>query len=169
MQISKFEIFKNSDLFSNWDEKRLEKLAGYFEWLSVSKDQQIISEGDSSDFSIFVVSGCFEVTKKANDGRKLVGIAKPGTMLGEMGLITAEPRYASCRAAMDSKVGLLTQERFDDMGREHPELHAQIVVNIAIELARRLMRVSDSVIQLKEKNDIAVESARRILETAARI
>lgn len=164
---SKTESLKGSELFAGLDQQQLLTLASYFEWLKIAADQQVICEGEPSDYAVLVVSGAFEVSKGAGLNRRLMAFAKPGSLLGEMGLITAGPRYASCRAVQDSEIGLLTSERFFLMKGSDPALHAELVTRIALQLAGRLVKVSDAILTLKEKNDIAVEAARRILETSA--
>ena len=157
---------RSSDLFREVPEPDLARLASYFEWLSVSKGQEIIKEGAVSDFSVLVVQGAFEVVKSRSGGQRLMGIAKDGALLGELGLVTDEPRYATCRAVETSAICLLTRERFDQMRGRDPDIHGLMLSGLMRQMARRLRQVTEAIFSLKEKNDIAIDSARRILETS---
>ncbi len=169
MHEAKLRALKAIELFSDMTDETLVRYLSYFEWIQVRADQILIREGDVSDLAFVVVSGVFEVTKGEGAKRKLMAFAKPGTMLGEMGLITNEPRYATCKAINEGEVGLLSIEQFTLMQKKDPDLHTTLVSRMTVQLAGRLRKVTDSILRLKEKNDIAVDAARRIIETSAQV
>lgn len=166
---SKIAALRACDYFSDMRDEVLVRYVPYFEWLHVRKDQTFIQEGDASDFAVIVISGVFEVSKGEGQKRKLMAFAKPGTFLGEIGLINNGKRFATCKAVGESEVGLLSREQFDSMARNDLDLHGLLVRQIALQLAHRLTRLTDAIISLKEQNDIAVDAARRIIETSARV
>ncbi len=157
---------RNSEVFGVSDGEALKRLASYFEWLTVNEGQEFIREGASSDFALLVVSGSFEILKAQGATRKLMAVARAGSFLGELGLITDEPRYATCRAVTSSDVGLLSREHFVSMQSKDPALYAMLLQRLCQQLGKRLVQVTDTVFLLREKNDIAVNAAKRILETA---
>lgn len=166
---SKIAALRACDYFSDMRDEVLLRYVPYFEWLRVRKHQTFIQEGDAADFAVIVISGVFEVSKGEGQKRKLLALAKPGTFLGEIGLITNRERFATCKAVDESDVGLLSREQFDSMARNDLDLHGLLVRQIALQLAHRLTRLTDTIISLREKNDIAVDAARRIIETAAQV
>jgi len=166
---SKIAALRGCGFFSGLDDEMLLRYVPYFEWLSVNAEQILIQEGDASDFAVVVAAGVFEISKGGGLKRKLMAFAKPGTMLGEMGLVTNEPRYATCKAVGACEVGLLSRDQFDHMKGKDADLHATLMSRIAVQLAKRLTQITDSIVRLKEKNDIAVEAARRILETSTQV
>jgi CRP-like cAMP-binding protein len=166
---SKIAALGACGFFSGLDDDVLLRYVPYFEWLSINAEQVLIKEGDASDFAVVVVSGVFEISKGDGSKRKLMAFAKPGTMLGEMGLVTNDPRYATCKAVGVSEVGLLSREQFEIMKVRDSDLHSTLMSRIVMQLAKRLTQITDSIVRLKEKNDIAIEAARRILETSTQI
>jgi CRP/FNR family transcriptional regulator, cyclic AMP receptor protein len=157
---------RDSDLFGGSAGESLQQVAAYFEWITVQEGQEIIREGTRSDFALLVVTGTFEISKADRGTRKLMAIAKSGAFLGELGLITDGVRYATCRAATDSEVGLLSREHFSAMRSKAPELYALMLQRLCQQLGKRLVQVTDTIFLLRDKNDIAVSAAKRILETA---
>jgi CRP-like cAMP-binding protein len=160
------QLLKKAELFSDLSEDRLAQVARYFEWTLVDKGQVLIREGDDSGFAILVVSGCFEVIKGVGGSQKLLSIAKPGAFLGELGLISGDPRYATCRAAEDSVVGFLSRENFVRMMTESTKTYSEILAKLCHVMGRRLVHVNDTVLRLQETKTIAVSAAKQILENA---
>jgi len=166
---AKLSALQAVELFHGMSNETLLRYVAYFEWISIRADQILIREGDAPDLAFVVLSGVVEVSKGSDTKSKLMALAKPGTMLGEMGLITNEPRYANCKAINDCEVGMLSIEQFSLMQARDPDLHVMLVLRMARQLAARLRTVTDSILKLKEKNDIAVDAARRIIETSAQV
>ena len=148
------------------DEGLRERLYAYFDWVTIVPGREIIREGEQSDFLLAVVSGAFEISKMRKGSRQLLGFARPGSIVGEIGLVTSEPRYATCRATAVSEVGLLTREQFQLLRSCDSELYLDFVVFLSGYIARRLAQVSDMVGALRQQNGIAVLAATRILDTA---
>lgn len=159
-------MLAGSVALSGLDEALRDRLCAHFEWITINPGQEIIKEGDSSDFLLAVVSGGLEISKMRKGSPQLVGFARAGSIIGEMGLITSEPRYATCRAAVESQVGLLTRERFQRLRTQDEELYHEFVLFLSGYIAKRLAQVSDMVGALKQQNEIAVQAATRILDTA---
>lgn len=144
----------------------VERLSTYFEWITINPGKVIIREGDPSDFLLLVVDGNLEITKLGKISQQLLGYARPGSIIGEMGIFTSEPRCATCRATTVSKVGLLTRERIQQLQTQDTELYLELVVFLGAYIARRLAQVSKMVGTLKQQNEIAALAATRILDIA---
>lgn len=159
-------LLKKVELFSHLSEERLTQVTKYFEWTVVEKGQVLIREGEDSGFAILVVSGCFEVIKGIGDTQRLLSMAKPGAFLGEIGLISGDPRYATCRAAEDAVVGFLYRDNFVQMMAESPKTYLEILTKLCHVMGRRLVNVNDTVLRLQDTKTIAVSAAKQILENA---
>lgn len=154
------------DLFSGLSVEQRVHAVKYFEWARIDKGRVFIQEGEESNFAVLVVSGCFEVIKGMGSNQKLLSLAKPGVFLGELGLVSGEPRYASCRAAQESVVGLLSRDSFEKMMSESPEVYSGILAKLCHVMGRRLIQVNDTVLRLQETQSIALAFAKQILESA---
>src|SRR5882724_5105464 len=85
-------------LFAGVPEAEIERLAAAAEELFVPAGRFVYSEGDSPDFFYVVVSGRLRVTSNGAL-RGYVGRLEP---VGEMGVVTGEPRTSNVHAMRDS-------------------------------------------------------------------
>ncbi|MEO8620139.1 MAG: cyclic nucleotide-binding domain-containing protein, partial [bacterium] len=80
-----------------------------------------------------VVHGSLEVVITSRNGRtRLVDVLGPGASVGEMALLTDEPRSATVRAIRDSELVRISRSDFLSLLAEHP--------HTAVELSRTLVR-----------------------------
>jgi CRP-like cAMP-binding protein len=72
----------------------------------------IFREGEESDFCYVIEQGNVEIFKRLQQGTVLLSVLGKGEILGEMGLISDQPRSAS--AAADGEVTLrkISREQF---------------------------------------------------------
>jgi EmrB/QacA subfamily drug resistance transporter len=89
--------------------------------------------GDVGDAMYIVVRGKLEV----HVGDHVVARLGPGSVVGELALLTGEPRNASIRARRDSRLMKLDKDRFAEVARREPK----VPLAVARTLAQRLQRV----------------------------
>ncbi len=61
----------------------------------------IMREGEHSEWFAYVVSGIAEVSRNSPAGAVRIGIAQPGSVLGELALVTGQPRSATVTATTE--------------------------------------------------------------------
>jgi len=88
----------------------------------------IVREGEAADALYVIVSGRARALKSADaqaaGAREIsLGFLKPGDSFGEMGLLEHGTRSVTVRASGDMQVLRLSRDVFDEVLREHPELH----------------------------------------------
>lgn len=93
--------------------------------------------GDPSDAIYMVRSGAFGVFRDGGMGRELVGIVRPGGVVGEFGLLAGTPRSATVVALRDSEVAAMPGADFLAAARRRPDA--------MVEVARLLVARSRSV------------------------
>jgi CRP-like cAMP-binding protein len=84
--------------------------------------ERLISQGEKGDNFYLIQDGsCLVSVEK---GKKLHAIAhvKPGGIVGEMAILTGEPRSAHVDAETDMKVWCITRKQFDSLCKEYPDL-----------------------------------------------
>jgi CRP-like cAMP-binding protein len=162
----KEKLLTGCELFKPLSAERQLDLFDAFEWVALEDGKEVIHEGEMADFLIVVVSGVLEVYKKGAGSRQLLGFAREGTVLGEMGLISNERRYASCRSVEQTRVGLLSYDKFDQIKISNPYLYIDLLTSLSKGMCRRLRSTSDLVANLKKRNEIAFKAAEQILEAA---
>ena len=104
------------------------------EWLSVPAGTVLIKEGDQPDYLYFVVSGRFRVTTESGAEQRFIADTGRGQLIGEIGVLTGEPRTARVTAMRDSEVVRLPQAEVLRLTYQSPRM----LLRINHILARRL-------------------------------
>ncbi|MEP7216083.1 MAG: patatin-like phospholipase family protein, partial [Anaerolineaceae bacterium] len=104
------------------------------EWLSVPAGTVLVNEGDQSDYLYFVVSGRFRITTESGAEQRFIADSGQGQLIGEIGVLTGEPRTARVTAMRDSEVIRLPQEEVLRLTYQSPRM----LLRINHILARRL-------------------------------
>ncbi len=88
----------------------------------VHAGDRLISQGDKGDTVYVIQHGTFLVSVEKDNKLYAIAHIKPGDIVGEMAILTGEPRSAHVDAETDSKVWCITRKQFDDLCREQPDL-----------------------------------------------
>jgi len=110
-------------------------------FLEVPAGTTLFEEGDTDDDLYFVLRGRLRAIRSGPRGqRQTIGEIGRGETIGELALISGEPRSASILALRDSVVARLTREAFCELLGYEPTL-ALTVVKGVIERFRRTERL----------------------------
>lgn len=111
--------------------------------------QVLIHEGETGDWMLLVLAGTVDVVKTNDEGKlsRLAVIAQ-GTAVGEMSMLDAAPRNATCRAIEDVEAGLLTRTMIAHLIQDHPAIGAKLLVKLTQLLAQRLRNTSSRLVKL---------------------
>lgn len=134
-----------SILFDGFDEQDILQLLGAYGCERLEPGQVIFREGEPGTKIYFVVSGSAEVSKGTGENKVTMDILGPGDALGEMAIISQEPRSATV-TAITSCVLFSIDERF--LSGASTELQLKLYKNFARLLAERLQRCSARVVEL---------------------
>ncbi len=110
------------------DESELDSLASAMKQREFSQGQELAREGEPGDSMFLIVEGLaeqFVFSKKRNDEVK-VGKLLPGDFIGELSLLTGEPRPVTVRAATDLVVYEISKEHLAPILEARPELAEEI-------------------------------------------
>ena len=111
--------------------------------------QVLIREGDVGDWMLLILSGTVDVTKKSEqDETSRLAVIKQGAAVGEMSMLDAAPRYASCTAIEEVQAGVLTRATIAHLIQEHPKVGAKLLVKLTQLLAQRLRNTSNQLVKL---------------------
>ena len=123
------------DLLGPLDADMLRTIEDHATWVHVRSGEILVREGDQTDGVYVVVSGRLRAFTQDADGneRPLSEIA-PGESIGEIGVVSGEPRTASVRAIRDSELVKLSVAAFEQVTGQYP----QLMTGIARTLIRRL-------------------------------
>lgn len=137
------EILLNSTLLINFPPAEILSAARYFSINHVEKDAVIFKEGDMGTFMCLISAGSVSVQKSNQEGEyiTLATLQKDRTF-GEMAVLDGEHRSATCIAATDCTMLVLSRDSLEKMIIETPRIAAKVIRAIAVSLSRRL-RMAD--------------------------
>ena len=95
---------RSVDLFSGLDDRALSDLSRDLTTCSLARGETLFEEGDAGDTAYVVTSGEIEIVKASADRTVRIALSGPGILVGEMSLLTGEPRNASARAASETEL-----------------------------------------------------------------
>lgn len=114
--------------------------------------QRLISEGETGDWMLLLLSGTVDVTKRTPGGEtSRLAVIRAGAAVGEMSMLDGELRYASCVAIEEVHAGVLTREAVALLIREHPAVGAKLLVKITQLLAQRLRNTSNQLVRALQR------------------
>jgi predicted acylesterase/phospholipase RssA/CRP-like cAMP-binding protein len=108
---------------SQLDRETIQALATELEPRNLLCNAVLFSQGDAGDAFYIVVSGKLQASVQSSaDEKTFVSVVTPGQFVGEMALLTAQPRSATVTALENSELLCLTKSAFDNLERKHPNL-----------------------------------------------
>lgn len=127
------------------DELRL--VSEHCETESLASGVRLAAQGEPGGAMFLVESGRIGVYLRLDEHGTLKRLHSygPGTLLGEMGLYTRDPRSADMIAEEDSRVLRLTADRVAALERERPQLALKLHRHVVRTLAERLRTTNEEV------------------------
>lgn len=103
-------------------EEAAQAVADAFEWHWLPPGEILIREGEPGDALFLLMAGQLRVYTEANGREVLIMVLSGHAIVGEMALISGEPRSASVCATTSSQVLRLDRETFDELLATKPEV-----------------------------------------------
>jgi predicted acylesterase/phospholipase RssA/CRP-like cAMP-binding protein len=122
-------------LLDTADPAALAMIEAEAEWIAVAGGQTLFRRGDPGDAAYIVISGRLRVMDDADGGRMLNEVGA-GETIGEMALLSGEPRSATVYAVRDSLLARLPAESFHRLVERHPRMLRRIT-GFLVERLRR--------------------------------
>lgn len=139
---------ERSDLASGLAKEQLAVLKEYMVVRRVNADDTLFRKGDPGNSLFVVARGSLSIHMPDAEGHsKRLAAYGPGAVVGEMGMISGEPRSADALVETDCELLELDAAHLRAIETNYPELAAALLRAIAIILAERLR---DRTIQLRE-------------------
>lgn len=140
--------------------EHLGELADEVEWVTLPRGVLLFRHGEVGDFVAFVVSGALEIFAERDDGQPVrLGLVSPGEPVGEMALLSNEPRMASARASDDTELVRLSRAGFERLVSAHPATLSLFARTMAQRLSQAA-RSRNAVAQLRSARTVTVEECR---------
>lgn len=110
------------------------------------KNAYLLREGDSGAESYVIVSGQVQVFRTLDEQKIVLSTLKEGDIVGDMALITDQPRTASAIALERTEVVVLSQARFKEYLSKLPSWLEHTIKTLANRLEDTSTKLSDSVV-----------------------
>ncbi|MGH8246586.1 MAG: cyclic nucleotide-binding domain-containing protein, partial [Gammaproteobacteria bacterium] len=141
-------------LFGSLDDTMLHFVESRVEWIQLRAGQKLFSAGDKGEDLYFVLGGRLRAVSA--DGRVLSEMAR-GESIGEIAILTGEPRTATVMAVRDSELVRVSRRAFDEIVEKYP----QVMHTIARIVVRRLRAKERSSAEKSSAECIAILPAGR--------
>ena len=111
--------------------------------------QVLIREGDVGDWMLLILQGTVDVTKSPEGAEpSRLAVVKQGAALGEMSMLDAAPRYATCTAIEEVEAAVLSRAAVAELIQSHPATGAKVLVKLTQLLAQRLRNTSNQLVKV---------------------
>jgi len=152
----KLTHLRNGWLFKELDNQQLELLVPEVRFVRFGPGDVILNQGDEGSTLYQVIRGQIEVLV-SSAGKPFVSVAVvgEGTILGEMSLLTDEPRSASLRAVRECMLLEVERRDLQPIFQAHPELLEQLAAIVADRRAA-LEKLSSDQAETREQGILAM-------------
>jgi NTE family protein len=127
-----------SPIFQSLDPSHLEEFTQSMEESTLLAGEYLFREGDPGDALYLLVSGRLAIEQSEVDTKtpKMCREVGRGTTVGELSLLTGNPRSASVRALRDSHLLKISKSAFEVLCEKHP----RGIMHLAKEIAHRFTK-----------------------------
>jgi CRP-like cAMP-binding protein len=123
-------IIASVPLFEDLSTEQLRLLAFGAERITLARGRELYRESQNAECGYVVVSGEIDLFRDTLRGREIIKRVGPGTLLGELALITETARLSGAFAPEEAQVMRINRSLFRRMLEEYPEtaaaLHARL-------------------------------------------
>jgi CRP-like cAMP-binding protein len=127
---AKMELIQSIPLFEDCSRRELREIAAVVDEVVVPAGYDLTREGATGKELVVIVEGAADVRRR---GRKINSLGS-GDFLGEIALISGEPRTATVRTTQPTHALVLTAQAFRSLIRRIPSMQQKVLEA----LARRL-------------------------------
>jgi CRP-like cAMP-binding protein len=138
-------------LFKGFTEEDVAKIFGKCNTMHVKKGDVIFYEGTSGNQMYIILGGKVLLLS----GKKQLAMLSKGDMLGEMALISEEPRSATATASEDSSLFVLSETVFDKLLSKR--VAVRMLLNIIGTMSKRLRETNAALTRNRDKYALARE------------
>lgn len=133
------ESLNDKSVFFGLDDTQLGRIAALFRRRVYAPGEFLFPAGEPGDTLFIIESGEVELFCTRDNGKRVpLATVGAGALLGEMSLITVEPRSASGIAVQQTRVMMLKNKDLAGLLKEDKDLMVSMLLNITRLLSKRL-------------------------------
>lgn len=158
------QVLRKIPIFKGLSPSQSKKILGLCAHKSFKPGAQVCRSNSRSDEMYILLSG--ELIVVTQDGIRVATIL-PVTTVGEMGIITGQPRSATVEVSKPSNIFVVKKRSFDNMMRDDSDMRATVYKNIIDVLSDKLnndnVRLRDYQME-KTKFETRVQAIEKVLK-----
>ena len=139
---SDIAILRKVPLFDGLGDEQLRLIAFGADHRRLGAGEFVFREAARADAGFVVLSGSVVLTRGRAGHEKVVGHYGPGTLLGELALITETQRPASARTGEPTELIRIGRPVFRRLLEEYPDFAAALHARLTEELAEMTRRIA---------------------------
>jgi CRP-like cAMP-binding protein len=120
---AKIELLKRVPLFERCSQRELAQIAALADELDLPAPRDLTREGSSGWEFIVLVQGAADVLR----GGRVVNELGPGDFIGEIALVTGQPRTATVKTRGPSRILVLTASGFRSLMHDVPSIQDKVL------------------------------------------
>lgn len=155
-------------LFSKLSNLELARLLGKLNKERYAPGEMLFNQGDPGDRMYIIESGRIELYAASAGGekeeRRLLAVLVAGDVLGEMALLTGEPRSAAALAAQPTELYSIDSSTLEQLLTDHPAISAYFIH----QLSERLVSTNNRLQAAKEEQAAKLQEQLLLLPKQAR-
>ncbi|MGH7873218.1 MAG: cyclic nucleotide-binding and patatin-like phospholipase domain-containing protein [Candidatus Binatia bacterium] len=122
----------SASFFQNLDSTALNDLLPELDWINLAGGETLFRTGDLGDAMYVVIAGRLRIlTTRYNGTEEIIREIAPGESVGELALLTGNPRSATVRAIRDTVLARFSRDAFDKVVQRHPQTFSRLTAQIA--------------------------------------
>jgi CRP-like cAMP-binding protein len=143
-------IRERFQFFQNLSPQDCENFLRFCKQTRVESGKSLWEEGDTDNFAAFILNGKLGIKKQTEfSGRYvIVGIYTSGSVVGELCLLTQNPRSVTAEVIEPSEVLLLHSQDFEKMLQQFPMLGLALLRHIFIATSKRLSKSYERIVSI---------------------
>ena len=127
---TKIDLLKRVPLFADCSKKELQEISLVTDEIDLPAGFQLTKEGASGQELVVIVDGAADVIRR---GKKINAVAG-GDFVGEIALVTEEPRTATVRTTEPTQAIVLTRRDFRALMKRVPSIQLKVLDAVASRL-----------------------------------
>jgi CRP-like cAMP-binding protein len=130
-------------LMASLSEQDRRKLIDHLDFVTVPPGRELIVQDEKGDYALIVLEGLVAGDRVQPTGaRARLAEAREGDVIGEMSLLDAGARFASCLTLSRCSLAVLTNSALDELAIEEPRLGMALMTSTARRLSLRMRQLS---------------------------
>ena len=126
----KLELLAGVPLFEQLDKSELQRVGALADIIDLPAGRTLMREGETGAEAMVIVSGTASIDKAG----EVIAQRGPGAIIGEMALISHQPRSATVKLETDAQLLVIGRREFDALMHEMPSVRKNVMESLAMRL-----------------------------------